>query len=143
MVLRLSSCCLQICGARERATQISYCSLVTEERDAVAADIRRLMDSGQRLRALILESRKGFAKGLELLGNDVPLVDALAALNTAERRKRMTDLLDEFEADRHRLRLSITAAGLHEGMTIGEIGRAFGVSRQLAARFAKEVRGQA
>jgi hypothetical protein len=121
--------------------QISYCSPVTEERDAVAADIRRLMESGQRLRALILESRTGFTKGLDLLDSGVPVVEALTALNTAERRKTMTDLLDEFEADRHRLRLSITAAGLGEGMTIGEIGRAFGVSRQLAARFAKEIRG--
>jgi len=27
-------------------------------------------------------------------------------------------------------------------MSIGEIGRAFGISRQLAARFAKEVHGK-
>jgi transposase-like protein len=55
----------------------------------------------------------------------------------------MTDLLAEFDECRHRLRISITAAGLEEGMSIGDIGRAFGVSRQLAARFAKEVRAQA
>jgi len=113
-----------------------------DARDAVIADVRRLMDSGQELRSQILESRKGFTKGLALLERGVPLSDALAELNTAERRLRMTELLAEFDECRHRLRISITAAGLDEGMSIGDIGRAFGVSRQLAARFAKEVRGR-
>jgi hypothetical protein len=111
-----------------------------DSRDAVIADVRRLMDSGQELRGQILESRKGFTRGLKLLEGGVPLSEALAELNTAERRLRMTELLAEFDDCRHRLRISITAAGLEEGMTIGDIGRAFGVSRQLAARFAKEVR---
>jgi len=115
---------------------------MSRARDAVISDVRRLMDSGQELRALILESRKGFTKGIKLLESGVPLSQALTELNTAERRTRMTDMLSEFDESRHRLRLSITAAGLEEGMSIGDIGRAFGVSRQLAARFAKEVRAK-
>jgi len=105
-------------------------------------DVRRLMDCGQELRALILESRKGFTKGLKLLETGIPLDQALTELNTAQRRLKMTDMLSEFDECRHRVRVSITAAGLEEGMSIGDIGRAFGVSRQLAARFAKEVREQ-
>ncbi len=62
-----------------------------DARDAVIADVRRLMDSGQELRRQILESRKGFTRGLTLLERGVPLSDALAELNTAERRLRMTD----------------------------------------------------
>ncbi len=111
-------------------------------RDAVITDIHRLMASGQELRDQLLESRKGFAHGLTLLEQGTSLSEALADLNSAERRVRMTDLLSEFDECRHRLRISITAAGLEEGMTIGDIGRAFGVSRQLAARFAKEARDQ-
>jgi len=114
-----------------------------DARDAVIADVHRLMDSGQELRALILESRTAFMTGVELLEQGVPLGEALTELRTAERRLRMTDMLNEFDECRHRLRISITAAGLEEGMSIGDIGRAFGVSRQLAARFAKEVREQA
>ena len=115
---------------------------MSKAREAVISDVRRLMDCGQELRDLILESRKGFTKGLKLLDSDVSLRQALADLNTAERRLRMTDMLNEFDECRHQLRISITAAGLEEGMSIGDIGRAFGVSRQLAARFAKEVREQ-
>jgi len=111
-------------------------------RDALTDDIKELMDAGQELRDLILVNRRAFAKGLKLLDQDVPLVDALTQLQTAERRTQMTDALSHFEERRHRLRLSITKAGLQEGMSIGEIGRAFGISRQLAARFAKEVHGK-
>jgi hypothetical protein len=115
---------------------------MSSARDEVISDIHRLMDSGQALRDQLLESRKGFALGLELLENDTPLSEAMTEMNSAERRVRMTDLLTEFDECRHRLRISITAAGLEEGMTVTEIGQAFGVSRQLAARFAQEVRAQ-
>jgi DNA-directed RNA polymerase sigma subunit (sigma70/sigma32) len=115
---------------------------MSSARDQVIADIQRLVDSGQALREQLSTSRKGFARGLKLLEDDMPLIEAMAELNSAERRVRMTDLLTEFDECRHRLRLSITAAGLEEGMTVTEIGRAFGVSRQLAARFAKEVRAR-
>jgi hypothetical protein len=52
----------------------------------------------------------------------------------------MTRALDEFEQLRHRSRLSLITAGLDEGMTIGQFGRAWGFSRQLAARYVKEAR---
>ena len=110
-------------------------------RDAVVRDIHRLMESGEELRELILDSRMGFETGLKMLEEGQSIETTLASLNTAARRVRMTELLSEFEERRHYLRLSITAAGLDEGMTIGDIGRAFGVSRQLASRFAKEARG--
>ena len=109
-------------------------------RDAVVTDVHRLMASGEELRDLLAESRQGFTQGLSLLEGGVPLDQALADLHTAERRLRMTEVLSRFDECRHSLRISITAAGLEEGMSIGDIGRAFGVSRQLAARFAKEVR---
>jgi hypothetical protein len=111
-------------------------------RDAVVADIHRLMATGQELQDQLVESRRGFTEGLQLLEIDTPLGRALADMNSAERRVRMTELLSEFDECRHRLRISITAAGLEEGMSIGDIGRAFGISRQLAARLAKEVRSQ-
>jgi len=113
---------------------------MSDARDAVVADIHRLMATGQELQDQLLESRKGFTVGLKLLESDTPLGRALVELNSAERRVRMTELLSEFDECRHRLRISITAAGIEEGMSIGDIGRAFGVSRQLAARFAKEAR---
>lgn len=113
---------------------------MSDARRAVVADIHRLMASGEVLCEQLLESRKGFAQGLTLLEGGAALDQILDTVQSAERRVRMTEILAEFDACRHRLRISITAAGLEEGMSIGDVGRAFGVSRQLAARFAKEVR---
>jgi hypothetical protein len=48
--------------------------------------------------------------------------------------------LDELERARHRVRTAVFALGLSEGMTIAELGRLYGFSRQLAARIAREVR---
>jgi hypothetical protein len=115
---------------------------VISSRDDVARDIEQLVAAGQELRDLIQESRKGFQKALVLLDRGVRIDEALRALNTAERRLAMTEQLSEFEECRHRLRLSITVAGLDEGMSIGDLARAFGVSRQLASRMAKQARGE-
>jgi hypothetical protein len=49
--------------------------------------------------------------------------------------------LDELEAARHKVRTALFALGLSEGMTISELGRLYGFSRQLAARIAREARG--
>jgi hypothetical protein len=115
---------------------------VTPSRDEIARDIQQLIVAGQELRDLIRESRKGLQKGLELLDRGVGLDEAMRTLNAAERRLLMTDHIAEFEERRHQLRLSITVAALEEGMSIGDIARAFGVSRQLASRMAKQARGE-
>jgi hypothetical protein len=55
----------------------------------------------------------------------------------------MNDALNAVELVRHEMRLKIFQIGLDEGMTIGDLGRAFGFSRQLASRIAKEARAAA
>jgi hypothetical protein len=111
---------------------------MSRSRNAVHRDVERLMACGQEVRALLLANNKGFAKGLKMLDKGTPINEILAKLNTAEHRTETTDLLNEFDARRHQLRQSIIAAGLEEGMSISDLGRAFGISRQLAQRLAKE-----
>ena len=48
--------------------------------------------------------------------------------------------LDVLERARHEVRTAVFALGLAEGMSIGELGRLYGFSRQLAARVAREAR---
>jgi transposase len=54
----------------------------------------------------------------------------------------MNVALEAVEKARHEARLTVFAMGLEQGMSIGELGRMFGFSRQLAARYAKEARGK-
>jgi hypothetical protein len=54
----------------------------------------------------------------------------------------MNEALKEVERARHEMRLAVFAEALERGTSIGQLGRVFGFSRQLAARYAKEARGE-
>jgi hypothetical protein len=71
-------------------------------------------------------------------GND--LATAVSALDPGTSRRAMNDALKAVEQARHELRRAVFAAALDQGTSIGELGRVFGFSRQLAARYAKEAR---
>jgi hypothetical protein len=53
-------------------------------------------------------------------------------------RRGVSEAMAELEAARHRFRLALVAVGIDNGMTAGQIGAAFGFSRQLASRYLKE-----
>lgn len=55
-------------------------------------------------------------------------------------RRSVSDAMSELEAARHRFRLALVAVAIDNGMTAGQVGEAFGFSRQLASRYLKEAR---
>ncbi len=67
-------------------------------------------------------------------------IATLRSASPAESRVSLNDALHMVEEARHQLRLFVFATALDEGMTIGELGRMYGFSRQLAARYAKEAK---
>ena len=66
--------------------------------------------------------------------------DVFSAIPTGDLRQSLTRAMADVEAARHKARRMAFARGLEEGMSIGELARMWGFSRQLAARFAKEAR---
>ncbi len=79
-------------------------------------------------------------KALKLVEAGAPVSAGLAVAAPSATRQTMNDALEAVEKARHQVRLLVFATGLDEGMTIGELGRAFGFSRQLASRYAREAR---
>ena len=77
-------------------------------------------------------------RSLNMLGEGADLASALALAEPAATRQSLNDALKHVEEIRHEIRLLVFAAGLKQGMSIAELGRQFGFSRQLAARYAKE-----
>jgi hypothetical protein len=84
-----------------------------------------------------------YRRTVKSLRQGADVAAAMKSVKADDARRELTDSLDDFEYHRHRSRLSLTSAGLEEGMRIGQIGRAWGISRQLAARYAKEARKSA
>ena len=68
--------------------------------------------------------------------------EALSTGPMAGLRNSMTGSIQQLEAARHESRLSLVAVGLREKMSIGDFSRIWGISRQLASRYAREARAK-
>jgi hypothetical protein len=113
---------------------------VSDSREDAVKDLQQLLEATKRLRA-DLRSREGlYRRTAKKLARGTDLATAMKSVRASDARGELAEAFDDFEYCRHQLRLSMTSAGLDEGMTIGHVGKALGISRQLAARYAKETR---
>jgi len=116
---------------------------VSPFRDDAIADLRELAEAAARLRNDLRAKENVYRRTARTLERGTGVAKAMQMVKADQARRELTETIEDFEYFRHRSRLSLTASGLEEGMTIGQIGRAWGVSRQLAARYAREARDSA
>jgi len=69
---------------------------------------------------------------------DHDLIGVLQDIHADSWRSDVTDAIRGFEAARHRVRLLLVAIEVEEGLSIGEVAKSWGVSRQLASRWVQE-----
>jgi hypothetical protein len=105
--------------------------------------VERLLEALAELRKTTRTAESDVRRALKLAQSGSDIATAVVACNPAGTREAMNDALDAVESARHEMRLKIFRVGLDEGMSIGDLGRAFGFSRQLASRIAKEARSLA
>jgi hypothetical protein len=86
--------------------------------------------AAERHREMSLETARRLESGTE------QLTDVLVDLHAAERRQEMNDAIEGFESARHAVRLAFFTLGRTQGATPTSVGRALGISRQLASRLA-------
>jgi hypothetical protein len=113
---------------------------VSSSRDAAVEEIQALLESARQLRTDLRARETAYRQAARMIEKGVALDEVMEASGARTARQELTDAMAEFERHRHSTRLAMTATGLEEGMSIGQIGRAWGFSRQLAARYAQEVR---
>jgi hypothetical protein len=70
------------------------------------------------------------------------LQEAFDALEGPIGKREVTEVLEDLEYARHRVRVSLFLLAEEEGMSASEVGRQLGVSRQLASRLAQEARAE-
>jgi hypothetical protein len=104
--------------------------------------VEDLLGALTELRQTTRTTEVGIRRALQRTQRGMDLGTALSALDPAASRQAMNDALKAVEQARHAMRLAVFATALDQGISIGELGRIFGISRQLAARYAKEARGQ-
>jgi hypothetical protein len=105
---------------------------------ALVREATGLMESIDHLRRVLQEFGQLNARLRARIAAGDDLGDTLENLSGPDARRQMTAALEQFEAARHRVRLSMFALAEEQGMSISDVARALGISRQLASRLAAE-----
>jgi hypothetical protein len=112
---------------------------VSEKSDRLVDRITTLVECSGRLRDLLSRYEEANVALAAHLSGGQSAMTALDNLETTVRRREVTETLEEFDAARHEVRLALLATWLDEGGSRSSVGRALGISRQLASRLAAEV----
>ncbi len=104
--------------------------------ESVAQTLKTMID----LRATLRTAEARLRRALRGVQKGEDLSTAIVIAEPATMRKQMLEAFSAVESASHQMRVQVFAAGLDQGMSIGQLGRMFGFSRQLAARYAKEAR---
>ncbi len=116
---------------------MAYHHAMVDPRQAFLDDVRRYVQAGHRLAAGVTEFMQMNEAALVDLEAGMSVTESFTRRDSAGWSRRVSSLIDEFEACRRDTRSSAAAVLLEEGRTVTDVGRAFGVSHQLASRFAK------
>ncbi len=114
-----------------------------DPRDQFLQDVRAYTRAGERLASGLIEFNAMNAQAVEDIEGGMSLTESFELRDSATWSRRISGLLEEFEARRRTTRASAATALMAEGRTVSDIGKAFGVSHQLASRFARVSRGEA
>jgi hypothetical protein len=104
-------------------------------------DVEVLVDATEHLRDVMRVFARVNTSLAKRIGQGDDLVSTLEHLQGSQRRREVTDALEEFESARHRVRLSMFTVAEEQEASISEVARALGISRQLASRLAAEADG--
>jgi len=110
------------------------------EREAVAT-MEELIDALAEARDEVRRTEQSLRRTLRRVDRGDSVASAVISSDPASLRESYDSALEVVAEARHRLRSLVFALALDEGLSIGDLGRAWGVSRQLASRYVKEVAG--
>jgi hypothetical protein len=102
--------------------------------------IRELIATNRQVRKTLRRSEIILTKSLERFESGEDPLAILESLLPTQREGSGEDPFKDHARARHRLRLAIIGICLDSGLSIGDIGRLYGFSRQMASRYAREVR---
>jgi AraC-like DNA-binding protein len=100
--------------------------------------VESLLEAAKTLRATLLRSEINYRRTLKSLRRNSKVTATIKANRFDASRMELTDVLKDFERQRHLTRGSVILAQLAEGESISEIARSWGFSHQLASKYAKE-----
>jgi hypothetical protein len=101
--------------------------------------IAELGEANDHLRAVLIRHKNAMVLNAKRIESG-EWTDAAANAGVPGIRSEVTEAMDNFEKARHQVRLAFFDLGTDQGKSIAEMGRALGISRQLASRLAAEAK---
>jgi len=121
------------------AGPLSVCTAVSASTRRLTRQIAQLIKANERLCKVLEQQRTLMSETFQNIEPRGLGVEVLVSRGAAPMREELTNALDEFDRVRHMVRLSLfVVLGQEQGVSISEIARTLGISRQLASRLAQE-----
>jgi len=111
---------------------------MTTSRKRLIRQAEEVSESVAYLRSQLRLYQDAVQRFIEHLEKGETALAAAQNTNVARYRQLATEAIEGFEGARRQMRLALFALGQEEGASISQLGRALGVSRQLASRLAAE-----
>lgn len=107
----------------------------------LSSQLAALVEESRALRDVLVRNERAAAKLQRQLARNESVIDALEALEGAMNGPReLPEAIDRFEATRREARHALFALATTQEVSMGEMARRFGFSRQLASRILQEAR---
>ena len=113
---------------------------MSTSRGEAIKSVEKLADHLAQTQKALRNTEISLRRAIRKAAKNGDLASAIIAANPSESRQAVNDALSELEQQRHEVRRLVFALAIEEGVSIGELGRLWGFSRQLAQRYAKEAR---
>ena len=101
--------------------------------------MQRLVDALADARRSFREVEQSYQRALRKAERSGDVQSALLSPQLGVWRQSVNDAIDEIERQRREMRRCLFALAMSENYSIGEMGRMFGFSRQLASKYANEL----
>jgi hypothetical protein len=108
------------------------------ESDAIKS-MQGLVDALADARRSFREVEQAYQRVLRKADRSGDVQSALLSPDLATWRLRVNEAIDEIERQRRNMRRRLFALAMSEDYSIGEMGKMFGFSRQLASKYANEL----
>ncbi len=111
---------------------------MTDKSELLERRIAALIEASEDMRKVLRRFAKANAELADHIAKGEVLTEALLSVQGPVRRRETTEAMDVFEAARHKVRLAMFGLAQEQGVSISDVGRSLGFSRQLASRLAAE-----
>ncbi len=116
--------------------------MLSENDKEAIRSVERVIDAMQDLRRVLEHREEVLRRAISVREPALDYAKAVKDAHVSEEQADLGEALFMLEKRRRESRIASFRSALDHGLSINELGRIWGFSRQMASRYAKEARGE-